>query len=62
MAVDAQVAAGDWERAAWMEHMLAEWSVYRLGDRARGDLHNARAADYAARVPERAGSRPGRGT
>ena len=27
MAVDAQVAAGDWERAAWMEHMLAEWSM-----------------------------------
>ena len=53
MAVDAQVAAGDWERAAWMEHMLAEWSVYRLGDRARAICTTLAQPTHAARVPER---------
>jgi hypothetical protein len=52
-AADAEVAAEDWERAAWMEHMLAEWSMYRLGDGERADAHYARAAVHAARVPER---------
>ena len=36
-----------------MEHMLAEWSMYRLGDGERADAHYARAAAHAARVPER---------
>jgi|KBSMisStaDraftv2_1062788.scaffolds.fasta_scaffold03351_7 class 3 adenylate cyclase len=52
-AADAQVAAEDWERAAWMEHKLAEWASFRLGDGERADAHNARAAAYAARVPAR---------
>jgi predicted ATPase/class 3 adenylate cyclase len=53
-ALDAQVASADWERAAWMEHILAEWAAFRVGDRPRADAHNARAASHAARVPERA--------
>lgn len=52
-AVDAQVASEDWERAAWMEHSLAQWASFRLGDRERADAHEARAAVYAARVPDR---------
>ena len=52
-ALRAQLAAEDWERAAWMENALAEWSAFRLGDGERADAHFARAATYSARVPTR---------
>ena len=52
-ALGAQLAAEDWERAAWMENALAEWSAFRLGDGERADAHFARAATYSARVPTR---------
>ena len=52
-ALNAQLAAEDWERAAWMENALAEWSAFRLADGERADAHFARAATYSARVPTR---------
>jgi class 3 adenylate cyclase len=50
VATDAQVRAEEWDGAAQVERMLGQWYLWS-GDGDRGDLHLARAAAYAARVP-----------
>ena len=50
-AVDAQVAAGEWEAAAIAEEMLGTWAEYDAAQGDRSDLHYQRAAEYAAHIP-----------
>ncbi len=49
-AVAAQVEAEDWEGAAKCEMLLAVWH-YWAGDGDEQEAHQARAAEYASRIP-----------
>jgi tetratricopeptide (TPR) repeat protein len=49
-AIEAQIAVEDWDAAAQIERMLGR-RYQDSGESERGDVHLARAADYASRVP-----------
>jgi predicted ATPase/class 3 adenylate cyclase len=50
-ALNAQVAAGQWEAAAEVELMLSYWYERHAEAGEEADAHLARGAEYAARIP-----------